>query len=101
MSAMMKSIPEEYAEYPVEAAKACGVPATTMRRHADNGNIPIYYINDHLVVKLEEAIAVLTSPEKTNLKTRMRVLATLNNSKTPLKAPSPRLKNDLFAPKVA
>jgi hypothetical protein len=76
MAKKAKQLPDGYATFPV-APKILNVPQTTFRRHIDNGDIPYYLVDDELVVKLDEAITVLTSPEKTILKTGMRVMAGL------------------------
>ena len=88
--AKKKKIPEGYAIYK-DAPQVLNVPGNTLRRHVDQGNIAVYYINDEVVIKLDEAIAVLTSPKMTRRITRMRVKAGLKESEI---AP---IKTDLFA----
>ena len=97
MNALAKKkqdVPEGYAILNV-AHKTINVPATTLRRHIDNGDIELYLINDEVVIKLEEAISVLTSPDKTRRKTRMRVMAGLKDSGITIESLNP--KTDLFA----
>ena len=76
MSAIMKPITQEYAEYYSEAARILNIPPSTLRRHGEIGTFPIYYIDDKLMVKLDEVISALTSGN-TIRKTRMRILAAL------------------------
>ena len=89
-----KEIPEGYVALS-HAPAYFNVPPTTVRRHTDSGAIEISLINDELVIRIDETIAVLTSPERTQLKTRLRVMEGLKKAGIVLeKMP---IKNDLFA----
>ena len=69
------------------------VTKTTTRLYLESGDIELHLIDDQVVVKLDEAIAVLTS--RARRKTRLRVMAGLKEAGITLETKP--IKRDLFA----
>jgi hypothetical protein len=93
MNAPLKKAPELPDGYTLLDDIHKMVPRTTTRPYIDSGDIELHLINDQIVVKLDEVIAVLTS--RTRRKTRLRVMVGLKEAGITLETKP--IKNDLFA----